>query len=176
MVAKGVCFIIFLVSSFSVFAQTKTLHAAKSDSEIKLNGELDDVAWKSAPSATEFIENFPEFGKPCPQKTEVKIIYTNEAVYVGAYLYDDPALIKKQLTQRDNERFKDVDYFSVSFDTYKDKQNAFQFTVTPVNVQSDIRISSAVNNSNNNNNAPDGFIITGMQFGIAGFLLLMTAG
>ncbi len=49
-------------------------------------------------------------------------------------------LVRKQLTARDAERQKDVDYFSVFFDTYHDRQNGFQFTVTAVNVQSDAKL------------------------------------
>src|SRR5262249_27319888 len=71
-----------------------------------------------------------------------KVVYTDEAIYIGAYMHDDPKLIKRQLTERDKEQRQDADNFGVAFDTYKDKQNAFQFMVTAPNVQSDIRISS----------------------------------
>lgn len=70
----------------------------------------------------------------------MKLAYDNDAIYVGAYLYDDPKLIRTQLTARDGEQRQDVDYFSV-FDTYKDLQNGFQFTVTTANVQSDARLT-----------------------------------
>ena len=62
------------------------------------------------------------------------------AIYIGAYLYDDPSLIRKQITARDGEQQKDVDYFSVFFDTYNDHQNGFQFLVTSANVQTDARL------------------------------------
>ena len=69
-------------------------------------------------------------------------MYDNSAIYVGAYLYDDPALIHKQLTARDEEQQKDADFFSVFLDTYNDKQNGFQFLVTSMNVQSDARLGA----------------------------------
>ncbi len=136
------------------YAQPKKLQAVRASQSPKLDGKLDDEAWQNAPVATDFVENFPDFGKASPQRTEVRLVYTDDAVYIGAYLYDTPALIKKQLTQRDKEQFKDVDNFGVSFDTYKDQQNAFQFMVTSVNVQSDIRISAA---TGDDNDGPDGF-------------------
>jgi hypothetical protein len=77
----------------------------------------------------------------CFPKTEVKILYDNTAIYVGAYLYDDPALIRKQITARDGESQSDVDYFSIFLDTYNDHQNGFQFLVTTANVQTDARLS-----------------------------------
>lgn len=136
-------------------AQTKFLQAVKSEQAPKLDGKLDDDAWKNVPIALDFIENFPDYGKPCNQRTEVKIIYTEDAIFVGAYLFDTSSQIRKQLTQRDKEKFKDVDNFGVAFDTYNDNQNAFQFIVTDVNVQSDIRISAANNSDNEDGNGID---------------------
>ena len=125
-----------------LFAQNKSLHVVKVSQAPKIDGKLDDAAWQNAPVADNFIINFPDFGKPASQRTEVKVIYDDEAIYIGAYLHDDPKLIRKQLTERDKEDRQDADNFSVAFDTYKDKQNAFEFLVTVSNVQSDVRISS----------------------------------
>ena len=113
----------------------RTIHAPKID------GNLDDEAWQNIPVAANFIQNFPDYGKPSSLKTEVKIIYDDNAIYVGAYLFDDPTLIRKQLTARDEERQKDVDYFAVFLDTYHDRQNGFEFVVTSMNVQSDAKLS-----------------------------------
>src|SRR5205085_8373418 len=87
-----------------------------------------------------FMQNFPNYNAPVSAKSEVKILYDDEAIYIGAYLYDNPSQIRKQLTARDGEQRQDVDYFSVFFDTYNDQQNGFQFLVTTANVQSDARI------------------------------------
>ncbi len=46
-------------------------------------------------------------------------------------------LIRRQITARDEEQLKDLDYFSVFLDTYHDLQNGFQFLVTSSNVQTD---------------------------------------
>ena len=139
-----------LLLTSTIFAQ-KSIEAYKAAKPPKIYGILDDEVWKMAPIANNFIINQPDFGKPSSQKTEVKIIYDNEAIYIAAYLYDTVSLVRKQLTSRDREGRQDVDFFSVTFDTYKDKQNAFQFGVTSVNVQSDARISS----SNGNNGGFD---------------------
>lgn len=141
---KLIGILIFSICLFDIVcAQNKSLQAIKVSQIPKLDGKLDDSVWQTAPVATDFIINFPDYGKPSSQKTEVKVVYTDEAIYVGAYMHDDPHLIKQQLTERDKEERQDADNFGVAFDTYKDKQNAFQFIVTVPNVQSDIRISSA---------------------------------
>lgn len=138
---------VFIPLSFVSHAQQKVFQISKISSAPKIDGKLDDAAWQNAPSATDFIINFPDFGKPSSQNTEVKVVYDDEAIYVAAYMHDDPKLIRKQLTQRDNEKFQDADFFAVAFDTYNDKQNAFEFGVTSANVQSDIRISATVQSS-----------------------------
>ncbi len=131
----------FLLLCFQSFSQVKTTVAVKVTQAPKIDGVLDDGVWANAPVLGDFIQNSPTFGLPCSQKTEVRIVYDNTAIYVGAYLYDDPALIRKQFTARDGEQQTDVDYFSIFFDTYNDKQNGFQFLVTTANVQTDARLT-----------------------------------
>jgi Domain of unknown function (DUF5916) len=133
---------LFLLNCFLSTAQQRQLLATKATTAPKLDGFLNDSVWKHAAIANNFIINQPQFGNPASEATEVKVIYTNEAVFIGAFLYDNPANIRKQLTARDAEMRQDVDFFSVSFDTYLDKQNAFMFGVTSTNVQTDNRISS----------------------------------
>jgi hypothetical protein len=130
-----------MVFSFLGFSQTRILPAVKTSSAIKIDGNLDDAAWLSAATATDFIQNFPNAGNKASVKTDVKILYDNTAIYIGAMLFDEPSQIRKQLTARDGEQRSDVDYFSVFFDTYHDRQNGFQFLVTSANVQTDARLS-----------------------------------
>jgi len=128
---------------FSGFSQTRSLPAVKTDRSLKIDGSLDDAAWSTATAATDFIQNFPNAGQPASVKTEVKILYDNSAIYIGVMLFDDPSVIRKQLTARDDEQQSDVDYFSVFFDTYNDNQNGFQFLVTSANVQTDSKLSAS---------------------------------
>ena len=140
MVLKRYFFIPLLLLCGQLFSQLKTLPAIKTTQAPKVDGNLADAVWRDAPVATEFIQNYPSTGQPASQKTEVRILYDNSAIYVAAYLYDDPTLIRKQITARDEELQKDVDFFSIFFDTYNDRQNGFQFVVTSANVQSDARL------------------------------------
>ena len=142
LLVRLICLCLVLMVCGSLFSQEKTLQAIKlAHPPPRIDGSLDDMAWKDVPVATDFIQNFPNFGSPATQKTEVKIAYDNSAIYIGAYLYDDPELIRKQITARDEDQLKDLDYFSVFLDTYNDHQNGFQFLVTSSNVQTDARLS-----------------------------------
>jgi len=141
MTARIVFYLVFLLISLNTLSQSKTLKAVKASSPPRIDGNLEDEVWKTATIATDFIQNFPQTGEPASAKTEIRILYDDNAIYIGAMLYDDPGLIRKQLTSRDGEGRSDVDYFSVFFDTYNDKQNGFQFLVTSVNVQTDAKLA-----------------------------------
>lgn len=135
-------FLFALLFAVPGFSQLRILQAVKASHPPKVDGVLDDVAWKGVPVATDFIVSYPTFGGKAAQKTEVKILFGDAAVYVGAMMYDDPKLVRKQITARDDEQQNDADYFSIFFDTYNDKQNGFQFLVTSSNVQSDARLGA----------------------------------
>jgi Domain of unknown function (DUF5916)/Carbohydrate family 9 binding domain-like len=131
-----------LVCSHLLFnAQVKSISATKINQSVKIDGNLDDAIWQNMEPVTDFITSTPNFGKVSTHKTLVKIAYDNSAVYVGAYLYDNPNDIRKQFTQRDLIDRQDVDIFVVGFDTYHDRQNAFIFRVTAAGVQADAKES-----------------------------------
>jgi hypothetical protein len=140
-VLQVLCLLICLAGN----SQTKSASATRSSSTIKIDGILDETDWSLAVPATDFITNSPVYGKPSQFPTEVKVIYDNSAIYIGAYIHDDPSKIRRQFTARDQVSQADVDYFSVFIDTYKDRQNAFQFLVTSRNVQADARVSPTAN-------------------------------
>ncbi len=123
------------------FAQIKSIAAVKINQAVKIDGNLDDAIWQTLEPATDFITFTPAFGKVSTHKTIVKIAYDNSAVYVGAYLYDNPNDIRKQFTRRDLIDRQDADIFVVGFDTYHDRQNAFIFRVTAAGVQADAKES-----------------------------------
>ncbi len=121
----------------------KTVPAIKAQGMIKVDGKLDDPAWQQAKVAKDFVTTSPTFGNTAFQPTEVKILYDDQAIYVGAYLYDSqPDSILREMGERDQTRSVNADYFAIGFDTYNDDQNAFIFYVTAANVQADIRFSN----------------------------------
>ncbi|MBC8048104.1 MAG: carbohydrate binding family 9 domain-containing protein, partial [Fimbriimonadaceae bacterium] len=140
--------VVFLFYSFNIYSQTyatqsqpkPTLLASKITSAPKIDGKLDDAVWQTLPIATLDITYLPEYGKIPSKRTEVKVIYDNTAIYFAAMLYDDdPANIKKQLSERDGHSI--ADNFTVGLDTYNDDINGYRFIVSASGVQSDQRIS-----------------------------------
>lgn len=140
------CFTIFLTTFFfCAVAQQRSIFSKKISHAIKVDGNLDDAEWAGAPEATDFITNTPVFGKPAAKKTIVKLLYDNNAVYVGAYMYDSVKNVRRQLSSRDVVFNIDADVIIIGFDTYHDKQNAFVFRLTAAGVQGDARESQGGN-------------------------------
>ncbi|MBC7913190.1 MAG: hypothetical protein H7Y07_03615, partial [Pyrinomonadaceae bacterium] len=119
-------FLFLIISSKNIFAQApvKKLKAARTDKTIKIDGILDDEAWKLAECGTDFIEFRPVPGNKEKegQTTEVKIMYDDVAVYVYARMNDISAdSIARQIVPRD--QVGNADFIGVVFDTYLDKIN-----------------------------------------------------
>jgi len=131
-------FVIILLFSVSLFAQKRSLKTQLISEKITIDGDFDEKSWENAEIATNFFESFPTNGKPEAngRRSEVKIIYDNEAIYVAAKLYDnEPNKILKELTLRDN--FATADHFGVWFNGYNDGQQEFRFFVSAAGVQID---------------------------------------
>ena len=132
--------ILSLMISFSGFAQNpkKRLKTQFTSEHIVLDGNFDEQAWKNAEVATDFVMIAPDNGKPIPneKRTEVRIVYSNEAIYVAAKMYDpEPNKIPKELTTRDD--FATADTFAVFLNGFNDGQQDFRFFTSAAGVQAD---------------------------------------
>ncbi|MGI8580640.1 MAG: DUF5916 domain-containing protein [Chitinophagaceae bacterium] len=124
------------------FSQTaaKQLQAKRTTASIKIDGNLDDAAWKDVTPATNFIEQRPSAGKleENANRTEVYLLYDNTSVYVGGYCHERTKdSISKELIGRDKVGVND--FAGIILDTYNDKINAVGFYVTPYGEQFDLK-------------------------------------
>jgi hypothetical protein len=131
--------------SLAANAQTaqRQLPAKRTTAAFKIDGELNEAAWKTAPPATNFIEWRPTAGKPeSPETgTEVYILYDNTSIYIGGFCHERTRdSVSRDLVGRDVVGVND--FVGVIFDTYNDKINAFGFYVTPYGEQFDAKYSS----------------------------------
>ncbi|MFE3870020.1 DUF5916 domain-containing protein [Flavobacterium sp. ZS1P70] len=132
--------LLILVLFFSVLghSQKKVLQTKSISENITIDGKIDEEAWKSAPVASDFIMFEPDNGKAIPEnkKTEVKVLYDNDAIYVAALMYDnEPKKIMKEISQRDN--FGSSDLFGVFVNGFNDGQQDFRFIVSASDGQAD---------------------------------------
>jgi hypothetical protein len=102
--------------------------AARAPAEISLDGILSEAGWAAATPVSRFTQREPDEGAPATERTEVRILYDNDALYVGARLYDSrPDSIRAQLARRD--RVSNSDRFLVFLDCYHDRRTGFYFGV-----------------------------------------------
>lgn len=128
----------FLFISVFGYSQKKTLQTKFISEKIEIDGNLNEPIWQSAAVATDFIMFEPDNGKAIPEnkRTEVKVLYDNDAIYIGAMMYDDnPDKILREITQRDN--FGTSDIFGVFINGFNDGQQDFQFFVNAADGQAD---------------------------------------
>jgi hypothetical protein len=115
--------------------------AAPATEPVRVDGRLDEPIWQTAPLISGFLQREPLEGRPVSERTEVRILYDHEALYIGAWLYDrDAAAILPGETRRDAE-LREGDAFTVVLDTYLDRQNAFLFATTPAGIEYDGQIT-----------------------------------
>jgi len=97
----------------------------------------DPSVWGGAQVATDFIQSEPIEGNPASERTEVRVGYDEEAIYIGAWLYDsEPSqiLVGEQRRDANLGRF---DAFLVVLDTYADRENGFVFATNPGGIEHD---------------------------------------
>lgn len=133
-----------LVHSF-VNAQTTHLQlpAKRTTAQIKIDGDLDESAWKEGTPAKNFIEQRPHAGAPedAAHSTEMYILYDNTSVYIGGFCHERTRdSISRELIGRDQVGVND--FAGVILDTYNDGINAVGFFVTPYGEQFDVKYST----------------------------------
>jgi hypothetical protein len=139
------CILTTSIFSTNLFAQVspKRILAKRTTASIKIDGNLDDSAWKQATIATDFVEWRPDFGQPegVTNKTTIYLLYDNTCVYVGGYCHERTKdSISRELIGRDKVGVND--FVGVILDTYNDKINAVGFYVTPYGEQYDAKYSN----------------------------------
>lgn len=135
---RKLLFTLVLFGSTYCFGQKKTLQSIPTSENITIDGKLEEASWNNAPIAKDFYMFEPDNGvmETKNLRSEVKIIYNNNAIYVGAILYDDsPKKIQKEITKRDN--FGTSDHFGIFINGFNDGQQDFRFFVSAAGVQMD---------------------------------------
>ena len=95
-----------------------------------VDGRLDESSWAGAEPATDFTQTDPAEGQPATERTEVRVLIGDDALYVGARMHDrEPQRIKAALARRDEE--VEADEFDVYLDTFHDHLSGVRFRVTP---------------------------------------------
>jgi hypothetical protein len=111
--------------------------AAERTAPVTLDGRLDEEAWAASTPATGFRQSEPNEGQPATQRTELRILYDDVALYIGARMYDSLGArgVRSYLTRRDQQT--DGDYVEIIFDTFHDHTGRTIFQINPSGVKTD---------------------------------------
>ena len=108
-----------------------------------LDGDvLGEAVWAAARPETGFRQNTPDEGEPASERTEVRIVYTDDTIYFGVVCFVvDPTTIIVSDARRDSS-LVETDSFQIVLDTYRDQQNGFVFGTNPAGLEYDGQLTN----------------------------------
>ncbi|HUP89390.1 MAG TPA: DUF5916 domain-containing protein, partial [Longimicrobiales bacterium] len=126
---------IFLVAALAMQAPQQhdsapRAQAARLSGAITIDGNLNDAAWAAAPVIDKFVQRDPKEGEPASLRTEVRVLFDNEFLYIAARMFDDqPNKIVGRLARRDSETGSDNIF--IQFDPYHNHNGDASFAISP---------------------------------------------
>lgn len=109
-----------------------SLHVTRATSSIKLDGLLDEQAWKDAARVDAFLQAAPYSGAPPSEPTDARVTYDDQAVYFGFHCIQQKNPIVERLTRRDRD--SETEWVSVEIDSRREGKVAYQFAVNVAGV------------------------------------------
>ncbi|MEX0635185.1 MAG: DUF5916 domain-containing protein, partial [Ferruginibacter sp.] len=119
---------------------TRNIKSVRTKLPIKIDGNIQEDAWKEASFFNNFSEQKPNFGlkEEDATKTEIWLLYDDNAIYVSGFCYERTKdSISSELSGRDKLGIND--FAGIMFDTYLDKINGAGFYVTALGEQADVK-------------------------------------
>jgi len=111
--------------------------AVERSGPVRLDGRLDEAAWAAATPVSEFTQQRPNEGAPASERTEVRFLFDDDAIWLGARMYDSRgrAGVTSRLARRDAGI--DSDILRIDFDPYRDRLHSVEFDVNPAGWRGD---------------------------------------
>lgn len=138
-----------MVFYFQLTAQNKIFKAIRTTESITLDGYITEPAWQSVIPTTDFLQQEPIPGNAPSLRTEARILYDNENIYIGVMCYDDePQKIIAREMKWDGFISAD-DNIKIIFDTFDDNRSAYWFGTNPLGAKDDALLTGfEMNNFN----------------------------
>jgi len=138
--------------SKGTFRGRPTVAALRVDQAPDIDGHLNDEVWQKAKPAGELIQVSTKENEPQSERTEFRILYDDDTLYIGVWCFDSKVseLVALNMERDESMRFEDNVY--VSLDTFLDRRNGYIFSINP----NGARLDGAVNNNGYGGNEWDG--------------------
>ena len=109
-----------------------------------VDGDLSDPAWEQADVMGQFTQLEPDSGAPSTERTEVRLVYDSESLYISVYCYDsDPdGIVRNTLGYRDDDVYRKDDAIRIALDTFHDHRRAYVFSINPLGTKQDTQIDN----------------------------------
>ena len=113
----------------SALAARPTYDAYQTDQAPLVDGRLDDACWQNAEVLSDFTQVLPVEGAEPSERTEARLIYTHDHLYIGIRCFDSaPDEIRATQMFRDAD-FHSDDYVAVVFDTFARERDGYYFSI-----------------------------------------------
>ncbi|MDA0205055.1 MAG: carbohydrate binding family 9 domain-containing protein [Acidobacteria bacterium] len=124
-------------------ARTAKVYRLQDEQTIQVDGILDEAIWQQHETIGELIQAIPRSGEEPSERTDVRVAYGDNAVYIAVHCFDRlPEEIVAQEMSRDATLFND-DYIQLLLDTFHDGRNAYYFQTNPLGALVDGRITES---------------------------------
>lgn len=120
-------------------AVTKSISAIATEEKITIDGRLDELVWQKAAAAVDFVQTEPYPGRPATEKTEVRVAFDVNNLYIAAWCYDsEPERVTAFDLRRDFD-LEETDAFGVILDAFHDRRNGFAFFTNPYGAKRELQ-------------------------------------
>jgi hypothetical protein len=121
-------------------ATRKRLVARRTTGRLNIDGRLDEADWRRAPVGGDFAQARPDFLPTTRYPSEVRVLYDDENLYVGAFNRDSAGLSSLRMPdlRRDFEP-PENDVFGITIGPLGDRRTVLQFSTTPLGSQADVQ-------------------------------------
>lgn len=114
---------------------TKSVSIPVLSGDVTINGVLDEDTWSQAVLIEDLHQVFPEEYVSPSQPTQVRVFYTENALYIGALMVESDAAQITDRVLRQGQSLSSDDVFAVILDPYLDRRNGYRFEVNPNGVR-----------------------------------------
>ena len=125
---------------YSIARFDRIVHAERISERINIDGRLDEPAWQRAKPAGDFVQWEPHPEAAASERTEVRFLYDEDNLYVGARCWDsDPHHLTVHELKQDFES-REEDVLAILIDSLHDEQSGFSFWTNPAGARRDVQI------------------------------------
>ena len=108
-----------------------------------VDGHLDEQVWLAAAVIDDFVQQEPSEGAPATERTVVRLLYDERALYIGVEAYDSqPDGVIATEKRRDSPRLLDEDNFQIILDTFHDRRSGYMFVTNPLGAKLEQQVAA----------------------------------